>query len=104
MRQLRDDFRKLKAANSGYLLAFYLLAFGLGDFFEFRYCDAEEIVAALPDVRFDDTVDYKLMKVHKLGFYPFVARLSAKGLKVATVARSIRKGKPSYRISGRADD
>ena len=99
MRQLRDDFRKLKAANSG-----YLLAFGLGDFFEFRYCDAEEIVAALPDVRFDDTVDYKLVKVHKLGFYPFVARLSAKGLKVATVARSIRKGKPSYRISGRSDD
>lgn len=77
MRQLRDDFRKLKAANAG-----YLLAFGLGDFFEFRYCDAESIVRALPDVRLDDTVDYKLVKVHKNGFFSFVARLAAKGLKV----------------------
>ena len=29
---------------------------------------------------------------------------AAKGLKVAMVARSIRNGKPTYRISGRSDD
>lgn len=98
MRQLRDDFRKLKAANPD-----YLLAFGFGDFFEFRYCDASDIHEALPDVAFDDTVEYSRIKVHKLGIFQFSARLAAKGLKVAMVARTLRNGKASYRISGRSD-
>ena len=96
---IRDVFRKLKASNGD-----YLLAFGVGEFFEFRYCDADAIHAAFPDVMLDLEVEYSRFIVHNLGFFPFVARLKARGLKVAVVERSVRNNKVSYRIGLRSDD
>ena len=95
---IRDMFRKLKKSNEG-----YLLAFGVGDVYEFRYSDAKAIVAALPDIRFDGEVDFKRVTVHKLGFFPFAARLAAKGLKIAMVERRVADNRVTYRIASRSD-
>ena len=67
---IQDVFRKIKADNPG-----YLLAFGASDVFEFRGCDAVAVHEALPDVLFDTEVDFKRITVHKFAFFPFCARL-----------------------------
>jgi len=96
---IREAYRKLKERNPG-----YLLAFGIAEYFEFRYLDAKEIHTNLPDVPYDDTVEYDRILVHRNGFFPFCARLMAKGLKVAMVARKKVGGKVRFEISGRSDE
>ena len=97
---IQDVFRKIKADNPG-----YLLAFGVSDVFEFRGCDAVAVHEALPDVLFDTEVDFKRITVHKFAFFPFCARLKACGLKVAMVARHRVPGKRVYyEISGKSDE
>ena len=97
---IQDVFRKIKADNPG-----YLLAFGVSDVFEFRGCDAVAVHEALPDVLFDTEVDFKRITVHKFAFFPYCARLKACGLKVAMVARHRVPGKHAYyEISGKSDE
>jgi len=82
----------------------YLLAFGVGPVFEFLKSDAHRINEALPDVRVVNENGYDKIQVHSLGFFPFCARLKAKGLKVAMVERRVATNhKVSYRISSRSD-
>jgi len=93
--KLRDDPK-----NEG-----YLLAFGVGQFFEFLKSDAHRIHEALPDIQVANENGCDKIQVHSLGFFPFCARLKAMGLKVAMVGRRVAANhKVSYRVVSRSDD
>jgi len=83
----------------------YLLAFGVGSFFEFLKSDAHRINEALPDVKVVNENGCDKVQVHGLGFFPFCARLKAKGLKVAMVERKAAANhKVNYRVVSRSDE
>lgn len=89
----------MKPANDG-----YLLAFRGATVYEFVLGDAVKINEALGDVQFDTSVSFKRISVSEAGILPFVARLVAKGFKVAIVDKTIGKsGKVKYAVSARSD-
>lgn len=96
---IRDIYHKMKPENDG-----YLLAFRGATAYEFVLGDAVKIKEALGDVQFDVSVSFKRILINEAGILPFVARLVAKGFKVAIVDKSVGKnGKAKYNVSARSD-
>lgn len=93
---LRDAYRRFKKDDDS-----LLYAFGQGEFFVFVMGDAHKVHAALPDVEIDETSSgYAQVRVHAQAFFQFAYRLSAKGVKVATVSRRVdARGKVAYALS-----
>lgn len=96
---VRDAYHKLKPETEG-----YALAFRGATAYEFVLGDAVRIKEALGDVPYDTTVDYKKISVGEAAILPFVARLVAKGFKVAIVDKQVGKsGKIKYSVTARSD-
>jgi len=66
----------------------FLLAFAQGDYMEFLQDQARQVVAAFPEMELAHEGGLVKVVIHKLQFFHFVNRLTAKGFKVALVAHA----------------
>lgn len=94
-----DWYRELRATDESYIYAMPGV-----ETFTFYMRDAHRIHDALPDVPIQKNRVEEIV-VHKLAFFPLAARLKAKGVKVALVARELDKdGNFRYWVESRSDD